>query len=260
MELTEYQHRFEHAVLERRAGILESRLHSDGGPLQWGLGPHRELPDLFAAVASDYANRVVILTGTGNVFSGPVASSASTSSIPYRLPLAAADRILWEGKQLLMNLLSINAPVIAAVNGPAMRHCELALLSDIVLVAATAQFQDSAHFPSDMVPGDGMHVVFPLLLGANRGRAYLLTGKTISAEEALQLGLAFEIVPDAQLLQRARALATELASRSDLVLRYSRAMLTEQLKRQMQDLLGYGLALEMLALQDRPAPPAAGGR
>lgn len=161
MELTEYQHRFEHAVLERRDGILEIRLHSDGGPLQWGLGPHRELPDLFAAVASDYANRVVILTGTGNVFSGPVASSASTSSIPYRLPLAAADRILWEGKQLL---------------------------------------------------------------------------------------------------QRARALATELASRSDLVLRYSRAMLTEQLKRQMQDLLGYGLALEMLALQDRPAPPAAGGR
>jgi enoyl-CoA hydratase/carnithine racemase len=252
VQLNEYQSRFDHAVLERRDGILEVRLHSDGGPLQWGLGPHRELPDLFAAIAGDYANRVVILTGTGDAFSGPVASSAATSSIPTRLPLAAADRIIWEGKQLLMTLLAINVPVIAAVNGPAMRHCELALLSDVVLVAASAQFQDSAHFPSDMVPGDGMHVVFPLLLGANRGRAYLLTGKVIDAEEAVRLGLALELVPDGELSARAWELAASLARNSDLVLRYTRVMLVEQLKRQMQDLLGYGLALEMLALQDRP--------
>jgi enoyl-CoA hydratase/carnithine racemase len=254
VQLNEYQTRFDHAILERRDGILEVRLHSDGGPLQWGLGPHRELPDLFAAIAGDYANRVVILTGTGDAFSGPVSTSASTSSIPTRLPLAAADRIIWEGKQLLMSLLAINVPVIGAVNGPAMRHCEIPLLSDIVLVASTAQFQDSAHFPSDMVPGDGMHVVFPLLLGANRGRAYLLTGKVISAEEAVTFGLALEVVPDAQLSARAWELAELLARKSDLVLRYTRVMLVEQLKRQMQDLLGYGLAMEMLALQDRPAP------
>ena len=144
MELHDYQHRFQHAVLERDEGVLEVRLHSDGGVLQWGAGPHKELPDVFAAIASDYENRVVILTGTGDAFSGPVASSAATSSIPYRLPLAAADRVIWEGKQLLMNLLNINVPVIAAVNGPAVRHCELALLSDIVLVAESAHFQDSA--------------------------------------------------------------------------------------------------------------------
>lgn len=254
MQLREYQTRFDHVVLERTDGILEVRLHSDGGPLQWGLGPHRELPDVFAAIASDERNRVVILTGTGDVFSGPVAGSAATSSIPTRIPLRAADRIIDEGKRLLMNLLAINAPVIAAVNGPAMRHCELALLSDIVLVADSAQFQDSAHFPSDMVPGDGMHVVFPLLLGPNRGRAYLLTGKVIGAREAVDLGLAFERVPDADLLGRARDLAAELATRSDLTLRYSRIVVVEQLKRQLQDLLGYGLALEMLALQDRPEP------
>ena len=100
-----------------------------------------------------------------------------------------------------------------------------------------------------------MHVVFPLLLGANRGRAYLLTGKVISAQEAFDLGLAFEVLPDAQLLDQARELARSLAQKSDLVLRYSRVVLVEQLKRQLQDLLGYGLALEMLALQDRPAAP-----
>jgi enoyl-CoA hydratase/carnithine racemase len=257
VKLSDYQSKFEHAVLERRDGILQIRLHSDGGPLQWGLGPHRELPELFGAVAADHDNRVVILTGTGDAFSGPVSSSAATSSIPTRLPLEVADRVIWEGKQLLMNLLDINVPVIGAVNGPAMRHCEIPLLSDIVLVAASAQFQDSAHFPSDMVPGDGMHVVFPLLLGANRGRAYLLTGKVISAEEALQLGLAFEVVPDDRLLDRAWELAGSLARKSNLVLRYSRIMLVESIKRQMQDLLGYGLAMEMLALQDRPPAPDA---
>jgi enoyl-CoA hydratase/carnithine racemase len=195
-----------------------------------------------------------VLTGTGDVFSGPVATT-DAPSIPTRLPLAVADRVIWEGRQLLMNLLGINVPVIAAVNGPAMRHCEIPLLSDVVLVAASARFQDSAHFPSDMVPGDGMHVVFPLLLGPNRGRAYLLTGKEITAEEAVTLGLALELVPDDQLLDRARQLAADLARKSTLVLRYSRLVLVEQLKRQMQDLLGYGLAVEMLALQDRPAAP-----
>jgi enoyl-CoA hydratase/carnithine racemase len=110
-----------------------------------------------------------------------------------------------------------------------------------------------------MVPGDGMHVVFPLLLGANRGRAYLLTGKVISAEEAVQLGLALEVVPDDELAARAWELATSLARNTDLVLRYTRVMLVEQLKRQMQDLLGYGLAMEMLALQDRPPAPGDGG-
>jgi enoyl-CoA hydratase/carnithine racemase len=77
----------------------------------------------------------------------------------------------------------------------------------------------------------------------------------IDAREAVQLGLALEVVPDAELGTRAWELAASLAQRSDLVLRYSRVVLVEQLKRQMQDLLGYGLALEMLALQDRPPRP-----
>ena len=56
------------------------------------------------------------------------------------------DNIYREGKALLMNLLDIEVPVIAAVNGPALRHCEIPLLSDIVIASETAVFQDSAHF------------------------------------------------------------------------------------------------------------------
>ena len=152
---------------------------------------------------------------------------------------------------MLMKLLSIEVQVIAAVKGPAWRHCEIPLLSDIVLAADTAAFQDSAHFISGMLPGDGMHIIMPLLLGMNRGRYFLLTGQTLSAQEAKELGLVAEVLPPAQVLERAWEHARALAEKPTLLLRYTRLMFTEYLKRRLQDLLGYGLAMEGLALMEQ---------
>ena len=146
--------------------------------------------------------------------------------------------------------------MISAINGPAWRHSEIPLLCDIVLAADTAQFLDSAHFPSDVVPGDGMHIVYPLLLGLNRGRYFLLTGQTLDARKALEFGLVAEVLPPDRLMARAWELAEELAKKPTLALRYTRLLLTEYLRRQMHDLLGYGLGMEMLALLEKPeAPP-----
>ena len=92
----------------------------------------------------------------------------------------AWDKIYWEGKQLLMNLLAIEVPMISAVNGPAMRHSELPLLRDIVLAAEEASFQDAGHFGGGLVPGDGVHAVYPLLLGL-RGTAGSSSPSTSSA-------------------------------------------------------------------------------
>jgi enoyl-CoA hydratase/carnithine racemase len=125
-----------------------------------------------------------------------------------------------------------------------------------VLAAETAQFQDSAHFASDVVPGDGMHIVYPLLLGMNRGRYFLLTGQTLDARKALELGLVAEVLPPDRLLARAWELAEDLARRPTLLLRYTRLLLTEALRRQMHDLLGYGLGMELLALGEKPEGPA----
>jgi enoyl-CoA hydratase/carnithine racemase len=241
--------------MRRENGILEMRFHTDNGPLRWGLGPHGELPDAFADVARDRDNRVVILTGTGAEFSGPRATPG-TSSFPARPSWDRIDRIHWEGRHLLMRLLEIEVPVISAINGPAWRHSEIPLLCDIVLAADTAQFQDSAHFPSDVVPGDGMHIVYPLLLGLNRGRYFLLTGQTLDARKALEFGLVAEVLPPDRLMARAWELAEGLAKKPTLALRYTRLLLTEYLRRQMHDLLGYGLGMEMLALLEKPeAPP-----
>jgi enoyl-CoA hydratase/carnithine racemase len=92
------------------------------------------------------------------------------------------------------------------------------------------------------------------VLGANRGRYFLLTGQKLSAAEALTLGVVSEIVSRDKLLTRAWELAEQIAKRPRLASRYARVALTQPIKRAMLDNLGYGLALEGLAMS-APRPP-----
>jgi enoyl-CoA hydratase/carnithine racemase len=223
------------------AGVLELSLHSQGGPLVWGDGPHTELGYCFADVACDPENRVVILTGSGDEFIARLDQSWVGEMTP-----ALWDKIYFHGKRLLENLLAIEVPVIAAVNGPARVHAELAVLADAVLASEDSYFQDAPHFRHGTVPGDGVQVVWPLLLGPNRGRYFLLTGQKITAREAQALGVVNEVLPRAELLPRARALAAELARQPTLTLRLTRVALTQGLKRLILDQVGPGLALEGL--------------
>src|SRR6266540_3547923 len=94
-----------------------------------------------------------------------------------------------------------------------------------------------------------------ILLGMNRGRYFLLTGQTLDAAEALRLGLVAEVLPADRLLARAWQLAEDLVRKPTLLLRYTRLLFTEYLGRQMHDLLGYGLAMESLALFEKPETP-----
>jgi enoyl-CoA hydratase/carnithine racemase len=98
-----------------------------------------------------------------------------------------------------------------------------------------------------MVPGDGQHVIWPLLVGRNRARYMLLTGKKLGAQEALAWGAVAEVLPKAKLLDRAWELARELARRPPLVLRYTRMLFTQDLKRAFLDELSHGLARETYA-------------
>jgi len=251
-----YADHFQHLRMERRDGILQVTLHSDGGTLRWGGGPHHELGAAFRHIAADRDTRVVILTGCGDAFIELV----DEGNVGQRLPATQMtpqiwDRINWDAKQLLTNLLEIDVPMIAAVNGPVTIHAELAVLCDIVLAADHAMFQDAPHFPNGLVPGDGVHVIWPLLLGINRGRYFLLTGQKLSARDALELGVVNEIMPAADLLPRAWTLAEQLLRQPPLTLRYARLLLTQRLKQLMLENLGYGLALQGLAANDY-WPPA----
>ena len=245
--LSGYESRYECAHLERRDGVLEVRLHTREGSVVLNEVTHRELPCLFADIASDRENRVVLLTGTGDDFWTAIDDSAWDFSTP-----AGWDRIYWEGRRLLQSLLDVPVPMIAAVNGPARVHAEIPVLCDVVLASDTADFQDLAHFSGfEVVPGDGSHLVWPLVLGPNRGRYFLLTGQRLSAQQALDLGVVSEVLAAAELLPRARALAAEIARRSPLTLRYTRVALTMWLRTAMQDGVSHGLALEGYSVMER---------
>src|SRR5438309_6995679 len=68
--LGEYANKYTSARMERRNGVLQVTLHTDGQSLRWGFLPHGELPEAFHDIGSDRENRVVILTGIGEEFSG----------------------------------------------------------------------------------------------------------------------------------------------------------------------------------------------
>src|SRR5262245_64373834 len=239
----EYATKYQDIRMQRRNGILEVTFHTKGGPLQWNESAHREFAYAFTDIGADPENKVVILTGTGDVFCAEVDFRSFGALGSPR----GWDKIYWEGKRLLMNLLDIEVPVSGAVNDPTLIHAEISVLSDIVIASETADFQDAPHFKNGIVPADGVHLVWPLLLGANRGRYFLLTGQKLSAQEALRLGVVNEVVPKDKVLPRAWELAEQLIKQPPLTLRYARVATVQQLKRLMLDGLGYGLALEGLA-------------
>lgn len=248
MQLDAYKDKYSGIRFTRQEGVLEMVLHTRGGPARWGSSRdclHAELGEAFLDVARDSENRVIILTGTGDSF-----IAAMDPAFTFHEPTIAEmwPRIYDEGVALLHNLLAIPVPVIGAVNGPALIHAELVVLSDIVLASDTAEFADLAHVPSGhAIPGDGVHVVWPMLLGPNRGRYFLLTGERISAQEARTIGVVGEVLAPDALMLRARELATQLAKLPLPLLRHTRMLLIKELRRRMFDELHNGLAHEALA-------------
>jgi enoyl-CoA hydratase/carnithine racemase len=120
------------------------------------------------------------------------------------------------------------------------------VLSDITIASETVTFQDAPHFPLGIVPGDGAHVTWTHVLGPQRGRYFLLTGQVLDAQRALEYGVVSEVLPADQVLARAKELAATIASKPPLARRYSRVVLTREIKRLMHDQLALGLTHEAL--------------
>ncbi|MBN9063987.1 MAG: crotonase [Rhizobiales bacterium 65-9] len=242
-KLADYQKKYRNAELTRdEDGVLLVRLGTRGESLVWSAEAHDELGCLFADIGADRANKVVVMTGTGDAW------CASIDAASFKLSTAGDwDLVFWEGRRLLNNLMDIEAPVISAVNGPAIFHPEIPVLNDIVLAADGAYFQDAPHFMSGIVPGDGAHIVWPHVLGPNRGRYFLLTGQALSAADAKDYGAVAEVLPPDRLLDRAMELARDIAAKPTLTRRYARHALTQRIKRLLNEGLSMGLAVEALA-------------
>jgi enoyl-CoA hydratase/carnithine racemase len=254
-EFANYRDSFPNARLTRSpSGVLEVALHSDGGALVFNGHTHEQFVDLFHAIGSDRKNRVVILTGSGEAFM----ESISPEGFDFFSP-QGFDKIYREGKKVLMNILDIEVPLIAAVNGPVRLHTEYVLLADIVLATPATVFQDKPHFDFGIVPGDGVNLLWPEVVGSVRGRYFILTRQELDAETAKDWGVVNEVVPADVLLARAHEIAEGLAALPPLTSRYTRVALTQKLRRIVDEGIGYGLALEGIsALEVARSTPASG--
>jgi enoyl-CoA hydratase/carnithine racemase len=245
-KLADYGEKYPNLRMERRDGVLLLTMHDGrGGRMAFGGDPHPhgQLTEAFADIARDPENRVVILTGAGGAF----IESIVFGDTPGKLPATAFVGMDTESVRFLLNQVSVPVPMIAAVDGPAHVHAELALLCDIAIASPTAEFQDVPHYPCGLVPGDGAHVIWPLFLGPGRARYFLLTGQKIGADEALELGLVQEVVPADQLIERAWELARTISAQPPLTARYTRALFTQDIKRRLVNDLPFGLTAEILA-------------
>jgi enoyl-CoA hydratase/carnithine racemase len=241
-----YRDAFPHARLIRSAdGVLEVIFHTDGDTLIFNGHTHEEFVELFHRIGEDVDNRAVILTGAGDAFIDRIESDGFDFFSP-----TGFDKIYREGKKILANLIDISVPMIAALNGPTTVHSEYVLLCDIVIATPDTVFQDKPHFAFGIVPGDGIHSLWPEVIGSIRGRTFVLTQQVIDAEEAKRLGVISEIVPRDQLLDRAREIAAQIAKLPPLTARYTRVALTQKLRRIVDESVGYGLALEGISAAD----------
>ena len=250
----DYVNKYTEIKLERRNGILQMTLHTKGEPVRWGPTIQAELVDAFTQIGADRGNRIIILTGAGNEFSGPRAEPGYSfyREVSHHLTANLLDTIHWNAHRLMTRMLDIEVPMIGVVNGPAMRHSEIPLMCDIVIASDDATFEDTAHFKlASQTPGDGIGIVYTMLLGLNRARYFMLTGQVIGAKEAKELGLVAEVMSREQLLPRAWELAGQLAEKNDLLLRYTRVTLIQPLKKWIEQEVMYHLALESLAKLDK---------
>ncbi len=250
--LDTYAHNYRFMKLTRQDGVLLVTLHTDGGPLRWGLEPQAEFAQAFADIGADRENRIVILAGSGDEFSGPRLDPDAPFFHGAQLTPAGIHQVFVNARRMVNAHLNIEVPMIAVVNGPAKRHADLALMCDIVRAADDATFEDTAHFHhGSIVPGDGINVVYTMLMGLNRARYLMLTGQVLGAKDAREMGLVAEVLPRAQLLPRAWELARQLAQKPDMLLRYTRAVLTYPLRKLLDDSMPFSLAMEAMSTLDK---------
>lgn len=165
-----------------------------------------ELNDAVRTARDDESVYAVILTGVGDGF----CAGADTTEMPDWDEQSPEEygAFLWLLQQLVANLRGMATPSIAAVNGPAIgAGCDFALACDLRVTGPEGIMREG-FVNIGLVPGDGGGWLLPRLIGESRARKYLLTGRDIDPEEAVEIGLAVETAADT--LDAARDLAAEI--------------------------------------------------
>lgn len=227
---------------------------------------HEDLAALFRALRRETRARCILLTGEGRAFS----AGGDFAWFPKLQEPETMETVRRDGKQMIWDLLDVEVPIVAAVNGPAVGlGASIALLCDVIFAADTASFADP-HVKVGIVAGDGGVAIWPLALGPARAKQYLLTGDPVPAAEAERIGLINFVVPAADLAEKALAFAERLAAGAPLAVRYTKLAVNKLVKDALNIAFDTSTALEVVtfrsadhrealaALQEKRSPKFTG--
>lgn len=214
------------------------------------VGPHNhwQLEDIWLKLGRDERIKVIVLTGAGKAFSagGDIKKMAERAQTEYGLKYALRVPIntlrMWE--QILMT----PQPIIAAVNGDAIGlGTSLFVFCDMSIVAEDAKLGDT-HVRVGLVAGDGGSVMWPLLIGPQRAKEYLMRGKLLSGKKAEEIGLVNYAFPREEVLDEALKIAREIAGQPIWAVRWSKASVNKQLKAQLNLIGELSIAYEAMTM------------
>jgi enoyl-CoA hydratase len=233
---------YEALTFERLGPVLRVTIDHPGNELNAVDGLlHGELARCFRELKQEDRARAVVFTARGRTFS----AGGSFDWFPSLADFSALDHLRREAKQLIWDLLDVELPIVAAVNGPAVGlGASLALLCDVIFMADTATLADP-HVRVGIAAGDGGALIWPLVLGPARAKQYLLTGDPLSAGEAERLGLVNTVVPAAELEEASLAFANRLAAGAPLAIRYTKQAINAGIKLAAATAFDVSTALEI---------------
>jgi enoyl-CoA hydratase len=193
----------------------------------------RELGDALEGLDRDENVRAIVLTGGETVF----ASGADLREMAQATPV---DLILGRRFELWDRFRRISKPIIAAVTGYCLGGgMELAMNCDIIIASETASFGQT-EVNVGLMPGAGGTQRLTRLVGKHKAMEMILTGKQISAEEAHRIGLVNQVVPPESVMEEAKKLANEIASKPPISVRSAK----QAILRTYDTTLGAGLEIE----------------
>lgn len=159
--------------------------------------------------------RCLIVTGDGekSFVAGADISEMATLNVPQGQTFGQ------KGAAVFRKIETLHVPVIAAVNGFALGGgCELAMACDIRICSDNARF-GQPEVGLGIIPGFSGTVRLARLVGMGMAKQLIYTGKAIKADEALRIGLVNEVVPQADLMNRALEIANQIAANAPLAVK-----------------------------------------
>jgi len=239
-------HRFQALRVERRGALLEVTIAHPRSELNAvDALLHDELTALFRLLRRERSARAVLLTGSRRAF----CAGGDFGWFPELRGLERLEPLRSDAKQLIWDLLDVELPIVAALNGPAVGlGASIALLCDVIFMADSASIADP-HVRVGIVAGDGGVAIWPLVLGPARAKELLLTGDPVDAARAERWGLVNRVVPAAELLAEARAFAERLAAGAPLAIRYTKLAVNKWIKDVANVAFDTSTALEIVTFQ-----------